>query len=82
MFEKFTARSPKARKSPVSPLEAPKEAAKAAPEGSAEAVKPGAEPMKKTTGEKAARPKEVGGPSGPEPTRYGDWERKGICVDF
>ncbi len=26
--------------------------------------------------------KEAGGPSGPEPTRYGDWERKGICVDF
>ena len=29
-----------------------------------------------------AKPKEIGGPSGPEPTRYGDWERKGICVDF
>jgi hypothetical protein len=28
------------------------------------------------------RPKEIGGPSGPEPTRYGDWERKGICSDF
>ena len=27
-------------------------------------------------------PKEIGGPDGPEPTRYGDWERKGICVDF
>ena len=26
--------------------------------------------------------KEIGGPSGPEPTRYGDWERKGICYDF
>lgn len=25
---------------------------------------------------------EIGGPSGPEPTRYGDWERKGVCVDF
>lgn len=30
----------------------------------------------------AARETEVGGPDGPEPTRYGDWERKGICVDF
>ncbi len=28
------------------------------------------------------KPKEIGGPSGPEPTRYGDWERNGICVDF
>jgi hypothetical protein len=27
-------------------------------------------------------PKEIGGPSGPEPTRYGDWERKGRCSDF
>jgi hypothetical protein len=26
--------------------------------------------------------KEVGGPAGPEPTRYGDWERKGRCIDF
>ena len=25
---------------------------------------------------------EFGGPSGPEPTRYGDWERKGRCIDF
>ena len=25
---------------------------------------------------------ELGGPKGPEPTRYGDWERKGIAVDF
>ena len=29
-----------------------------------------------------ALPREVGGPSGPEPTRYGDWERKGRCIDF
>ena len=26
--------------------------------------------------------KEIGGPKGKEPTRYGDWERKGICYDF
>jgi hypothetical protein len=25
---------------------------------------------------------EIGGPQGPEPTRYGDWERGGRCVDF
>jgi len=25
---------------------------------------------------------EIGGPPGPEPTRYGDWERNGRCVDF
>jgi len=29
-----------------------------------------------------AKPEELGGPSGPEPTRFGDWERKGVAVDF
>ena len=28
------------------------------------------------------RPKESGGQSGPEPTRYGDWEKDGIVSDF
>jgi hypothetical protein len=27
-------------------------------------------------------PKEIGGPAGPEPTRFGDWERKGRVSDF
>ena len=27
-------------------------------------------------------PKEIGGPKGPEPTRFGDWEVKGRCTDF
>jgi hypothetical protein len=27
-------------------------------------------------------PKEIGGPKGPEPTRYGDWEYNGRCTDF
>ncbi len=29
-----------------------------------------------------ATPTEIGGRKGPEPTRYGDWERNGIAVDF
>ncbi len=28
------------------------------------------------------KPAETGGPAGPEPTRYGDWEQKGRCTDF
>ena len=31
---------------------------------------------------KLVLPKELGGREGPEPTRYGDWEKKGICYDF
>ena len=30
----------------------------------------------------AKLPKETGGPKGLEPTRYGDWESKGRCIDF
>lgn len=29
-----------------------------------------------------AQANETGGPKGPEPTRFGDWERKGRCIDF
>ena len=27
-------------------------------------------------------PVELGGPPGPEPTRFGDWEKNGRCIDF
>ncbi len=30
----------------------------------------------------AEQPKELGGRKGPDPVRYGDWEKKGIAVDF
>jgi len=28
------------------------------------------------------RQREIGGRKGPEPTRYGDWEKNGRCIDF
>jgi len=40
-----------------------------------EAAKPAAK-------DAAKKVPEVGGPEGPEPTRYGDWERKGRVSDF
>lgn len=30
----------------------------------------------------AVLPNEVGGRKGPEPTRFGDWEKKGLAIDF
>nr|WP_290595076.1 MULTISPECIES: DUF1674 domain-containing protein [unclassified Arenimonas] len=30
----------------------------------------------------AEPPAEVGGRGGPDPTRYGDWEKNGRCIDF
>lgn len=32
--------------------------------------------------ENTSKIKEIGGPKGLEPTRYGDWEKKGRCIDF
>jgi hypothetical protein len=28
------------------------------------------------------KPKEIGGREGPDPTRFGDWEKGGRCIDF
>jgi hypothetical protein len=39
-------------------------------------------PSPHSTPPQTEAPREIGGPSGPEPTRYGDWERKGRCIDF
>ena len=84
MFRRFIAHRTKAAQAgngsvparPVNAKRVPREALDSAADTQAEPAPP--------TSKKAdvAKPKEVGGPSGPEPTRYGDWERKGICVDF
>ncbi|WP_372840216.1 DUF1674 domain-containing protein [Phaeovulum sp.] len=41
-----------------------------------------AEARRKAAAKKAAPPTELGGRDGPEPVRYGDWEKKGIAIDF
>lgn len=38
--------------------------------------------LRKRKAEDMDRPEEFGGPEGPDPVRYGDWERKGRAVDF
>ena len=35
-----------------------------------------------TATETSERPREIGGRKGPDPTRYGDWEKGGRCIDF
>jgi len=49
-----------------------------------EIAKKALEEVKKRKKLKSAKkaPKEINGPAGPEPTRYGDWEKKGIVSDF
>ena len=37
---------------------------------------------RRTAQKNAGGPKEINGPKGEEPTRYGDWERNGRAVDF
>jgi hypothetical protein len=48
------------------------------------ALEEAAERRRKADAQEAAKPKvkEIGGPQGPDPTRYGDWEKKGIASDF
>ena len=41
-----------------------------------------AEAAERRKQEKPALPPELGGRDGPEPVRYGDWEKKGLAVDF
>ncbi|WP_458758824.1 DUF1674 domain-containing protein [Afipia sp. TerB] len=48
----------------------------------AEAAERRAQAEREAAEASAKGPKEVQGPQGPEPTRYGDWERKGIASDF
>ena len=48
------------------------------------AKKTGREEKPRTVSDAAEKPqpKEIGGRNGPEPTRYGDWEKNGIISDF
>jgi hypothetical protein len=53
------------------------------PETKDKPVAPDSQPREtETQDSKLRRPKEIGGPKGPEPTRYGDWEKNGRCIDF
>lgn len=54
---------------------------KALPPAAVRALEEAAERRRKEKA-KADRPTEHNGPSGEEPTRYGDWERGGIAYDF
>jgi len=45
-------------------------------------VRPSEPEASRATAAAHAGPVEIGGPPGPDPTRYGDWERNGRCVDF
>jgi hypothetical protein len=41
-----------------------------------------AEARRRAEAAKTPLPAELGGRNGPEPVRYGDWERKGLAIDF
>jgi hypothetical protein len=54
------------------------------PNASSDVVLPSVPDVKSVAADAPAPvvPKEIGGPPGPEPTRFGDWEKNGRCVDF
>jgi hypothetical protein len=43
---------------------------------------PVTEPARQAEAVTATVPRELGGREGPEPTRFGDWELRGRCIDF
>jgi hypothetical protein len=46
------------------------------------AVEPKILPVEGQQADADTAPREVGGREGPEPTRFGDWELRGRCIDF
>jgi hypothetical protein len=63
-------------------LAAPPVAAKALSQAAQRALAEAAQRRAEAAGKATTSPKEVGGPAGLEPTRYGDWENKGLASDF
>jgi hypothetical protein len=45
-------------------------------------VGPETTPHTQATRSSLVLPREIGGRDGPEPTRFGDWEKAGRCIDF
>ncbi|RFP90924.1 DUF1674 domain-containing protein [Rhodobacteraceae bacterium 63075] len=52
------------------------------PEAAKRALAEAEERRKLREAELKAMPEELGGRDGPEPVRYGDWEKKGLAIDF
>ncbi|MGP6087018.1 DUF1674 domain-containing protein [Antarctobacter jejuensis] len=52
------------------------------PPAAQRALAEAAERRAKAEADAKAQPRELGGRDGPEPVRYGDWEKKGIAIDF
>lgn len=52
------------------------------PDVAKRALKEAEERRKASASDQSSMPAELGGRDGPEPVRYGDWEKKGIAVDF
>jgi hypothetical protein len=64
---------------PATPEPAP---ARDLPPAARRALAEAEERRRRQAAETASRPRELGGRDGPEPVRYGDWEKNGIASDF
>ena len=53
-----------------------------APSEQVEALQDSEPPSVTPSPSSSEQPKELGGRIGPDPTRYGDWEKNGRCIDF
>ncbi|WP_424941585.1 DUF1674 domain-containing protein [Aliiroseovarius sp. S253] len=71
--------SPKADQSKEAAPETPK---RELPPAAIRALAEAEERRKKAEADAKSLPTELGGRDGPEPVRFGDWEKKGIAIDF
>jgi hypothetical protein len=72
----FTCKSPEPH--PAAEVSAPSED----PAHAARAIEPAAGERRAAAGAQRTAAREIGGVAGPEPTRFGDWEKNGRCIDF
>jgi hypothetical protein len=74
----FTCKSPAAHRPVEVSAPSAEDPAPAAPLASG----PAAGARRAAAGARRTAAREIGGVAGPEPTRFGDWEKNGRCIDF
>lgn len=66
----------------TTPAEPQPDESNRAPSGTPDTVEAGTDAERDVPPGEENRTGEIGGRTGPDPVRYGDWEKKGRCIDF
>ncbi len=66
----------------TTPAESQPDESNRTPSGTHDTVEAGTDAARGASSGEGNRTGEIGGRAGPDPVRYGDWEKKGRCIDF